>query len=90
MKRIENKKTETEGAMVYIGPSFIGIVERNTAYRSGLPQKVKALIDQYPYLRGLLIPVEELAEAKKELMKTGSEKYMLYQRAIKIGGIKGV
>ena len=37
-------------------------------------------------MQGLLVPVSGLARARRELQMLGSEKQMLYRRALKEGG----
>ena len=75
----ENKREET--ARVYLGPSYYGIVQKGTVFRGQLPPKLEALIKGIPFLEGLLVPVENLAESRKALRREGSELNALYKRA---------
>ncbi len=85
MRKVDYRKTGQE-ATAYIGPSFYGIVEKNTVFRSGLPPRLKKLSEELPFMQGLLVPVSGLARARRELQMLGSEKQMLYRRALKEGG----
>ncbi|WP_251491326.1 hypothetical protein [Otoolea muris] len=85
MRKADYKKTGQE-AVAYIGPSFYGIVEKNTVFCSGLPPRLKKLSEELPFIQELLVPVSGLARARKELQTLGSEKQILYQRAVEKGG----
>lgn len=68
-------------ALVYLGPSFYGIIQKGTALTGGYPEKFQALLDTYPFMKGLLISTEKLAEKRKELKERDSEMALLYRRA---------
>lgn len=79
MKKTGQKTAEE--TVVYIGPSFYGTLQENTAFCGGFSPKVEELTEKHGYLKGLFVPVNMLAEARKELKRPGSEKNMLYRRA---------
>ncbi len=85
MRKTGVRNAEQEGAVVYIGPSFYGTIQKNSAFSGGFSPKISELIKKYPYLNGLFVPAGELAEARKELRRPGSEKFMLYQKAEREG-----
>ena len=87
MNRKEAGKTEKAAAgRMYRGPSFYGVIQTGTTFCGSVPPKVEALIKLYPFLRELMVPVERLAEARKELHRKGSAMNMVYERARKLGG----
>lgn len=71
-------------AGVYLGPSFYGTVQKGTVMAGQYPPKFQALLEEYPFLCGLIVPVGELAEKRKELKKSGTEMDMLYQKALEV------
>lgn len=72
--------------IMYIGPSFLGIVQSNTTFTNGYPPKFKELLKKHKFLNGLLIPVDSLAEAMKKLRTKDSALNLLYKEAQAIGG----
>ncbi|RHR51972.1 hypothetical protein DWX10_16265 [Clostridium sp. AF18-27] len=71
----------TEKTMVYIGPSIEHVVQSGTAFRGGYPPKVQEAITNRPYLQGLFVPADRLAQTKKELRDPGSAIRTLYRTA---------
>ena len=65
--------TKKEGQNVmYIGPSFLGIVQSNTTFANGYPPKFKEVLKKHTFLNGLLIPVDSLGQAMK------TKKFLLF------------
>ena len=67
------KLKQTQGPRIYIGPSFLGLKE-NTVFKYGgesLPPNVRDLISKYPEIVELMVPIEGLQEARKNVLKTG-------------------
>lgn len=71
-------------ALVYLGPSFYGIIQKGTVLAGGYPEKFQTLFNEYPLLNGLLIPIENLAEKRKELKVKNSELALLYRRVERV------
>lgn len=77
-KGIQGQRKET---VVYIGPTMKGVAITGGLYNNGLPEELKNEIEKRPMLRELVVPVERLAEAKKELAKPGSALATIYKKA---------
>lgn len=73
----EQKKT-----LVYIGPSIKNVVSTGTVYNNGLPVKVMKEIEKQPIIKSLVIPVDKLAAAQKELATQGSALAVIYEKVI--------
>lgn len=58
-------------AVVYIGPSFRGLSSYSVYLRGQYPPPVKALIEKYPNIAGLMVPVQELQQARKNIRVQG-------------------
>lgn len=67
--------------VVYIGPTRCGILLTGTAFCGGYPPNVEKLIKEEPFLKDLMIPVEGLAEAGKEVRNPESALGALYRKA---------
>ena len=72
--------------VMYIGPSFLGIVQSNTTFANGYPPKFKELLKKHKFLNGLLVPVDSLGDAMKELKTKDSALNLLYKEAQNIIG----
>lgn len=70
--------------LIYMGPSFAGIVLKNTVFSQGFPPKMEELIKKYPFISGLCVPVSQLSQSHKELKQPGSTLNVLYEMAEKI------
>lgn len=53
--------------VVYIGASIPGMVQSNTVYNNGVPEELVKLGMERPAVKNLIVPVEKLAAAKKEI-----------------------
>ena len=85
-----DRMSKTSTVKAYIGPTLQGIIQGGTVFSGGLPPKAAAVVAAYPFMAGLFVNVENLAEARKELKKAGSERNMLYRRAKELGGNQNV
>ena len=74
--------------MVYIGPSIGHLVQTGTAFKGGYAPRMEAALKREPFLNDLMIPVEQLSEARKELRNPESGLAALYRRAE--GGKHGI
>lgn len=71
-------KTET---VIYIGPSIKNVVESGTIFNNGLTPPLIAALENKPFLKGLLVPIDKLAKAKADLRKSDSAMSVLYKKA---------
>ncbi len=69
-------------AVVYCGPSVIGVAGQFTVYRNGIPEPLREFIDAHPAAKGLLIPLGRFAKARIALETPGSAENVLYQRIV--------
>lgn len=71
-------------SLMYVGPSLERIVQEGTVFRNGYPEKVKRVLNNYPILQDLIVPVESLAKVKKSIRNPESNISMVYRKAEKI------
>lgn len=81
-KNAEVKMTTTKAtATVYIGKSYPGLPQY-TVFKNGvLPEHVKEMIGQNEAIQGLIVPVNQLQEARANVNKKG---HILYHYASKL------
>ena len=83
------KKAEQATTVVYCGPSIPGVAKQYTAYTNGIPTALAEAIVKQPAMEGLVVPLEQLPEAMKNLRSgTGhiSRLYRLVQVKPYTGG----
>lgn len=68
MELINGKK---RGAVVYIGPSLKGLVKHSVFLSGDYTAPVKSLIEQYPNIEHLIVPIEGLQQARKDMLRKG-------------------
>ena len=66
---------------MYVGPSIIGVATRNTTYEETPPSLAEG-IKIAPYLSGLCIPPDKLADALQQISRRRGGIYNLYQKAL--------
>ena len=84
------KKTQAEGVekevqkktVIYIGPSIRNVVSTGTLYHNGLPKVLEEEMTRQPVIKSLIIPVDGLAAAQKELAVPGSALSTIYGKVI--------
>lgn len=86
---IENQEPKTKKtkqlvkpvAMVYVGRSALnGRLSQFRVYTDGIPEHLNGLIEQYPFIKNLFVPVAELATARQQLATKGSALYLFNQK----------
>ncbi len=62
--------TRDQRSKVYIGPTYPGL-KRYTIFAGDLPEHVAQMVKEKPSLAAMFVPADELAEAKKNVTRTG-------------------
>lgn len=79
MATIQKKEGRT---VMYVGPTIRNVVAAGSLYSNGLPEKLKKEMEKQPLIKELVVPVERLAEVKKELAIPGSGMAIIYGKII--------
>lgn len=79
-KQTAKSEAVQKKTVVYIGPTIKSVVSTGTIYNNGLPESLKKEIEKFPLIGSLLIPVDELAAAQKELATPGSALAIIYAK----------
>lgn len=67
---------------IYIGPSIPGLVRENAVFKDGLPKAVSERKEKDKNFARLLIPVDKVMEAKKQLKTEGSVLFVSYSKMV--------
>lgn len=81
-RQAAKRETVQKKTMVYVGPTIKNVVSTGTIYNNGIPEKLTKEITKQPVVGNLLVPVEELAAAQKELSIAGSALKIIYDKVI--------
>lgn len=73
------KAAEAAGAVVYCGPSIKGVARQYTAYNNGIPEGLKQAAEKNKILAALIVPLEDLPEAMRQLRQRSGRIYTLYK-----------
>lgn len=77
----EEKKQEKKGNTVYLGPTITGVIKHSTVFQNGiLPEKAQKCVADFPMMRRLIVNMDEMADAVKELHKQQSALSAIYAK----------
>lgn len=72
--------TETKrGLVIYIGPTIPGAVAQNTVFNNGITAALAEEAEKLPAIKSLIVPVEKLAAAQKEIKINNSALTVCYR-----------
>lgn len=73
------KAAEAAGTVVYCGPFIKGVARQYTAYNNGIPEGLKQAAEKNKILAALIVPLEDLPEAMRQLRQKSGRIYTLYK-----------
>ena len=73
------KAAEAAGTVVYCGPPIKGVARQFTAYNNGIPEGLKAATEKNKVLAAMIVPLEDLPEAMRQLRQKSGRIYTLYK-----------
>ena len=73
------KAAEAAGTVVYCGPSIKGVARQFTAYNNGIQEGLKQAAEKNKILAALIVPLEDLPEAMRQLRQKSGRIYTLYK-----------
>jgi hypothetical protein len=86
-KTVANKNSKE--AVVYVGPTIIGVAKQNTVYNNGIPAALKAAIEESPIIGNLVIPTNKLPMALKEIASKQGAMQIYFDKAKQYNPKKG-
>ena len=84
------RKNSVPDKVVYVGPAIRGVVQSGTVFNNGLPAALQKKIEENPVFGSLLVPVQELGKAKRELRDGATALSACYKKAVSVLNKKGV
>jgi hypothetical protein len=75
---MSNKKTAE--TLVYCGPTVPDVAPQYTVYSDGLPKNVIEFAEKHPAVKGLIVPLDQLASVRARLEQTNSAENILYRK----------
>ena len=67
--------------VMYVGPSIVNVVQKSTVFKNGVyPEALNNVIKERPYVEKLLVPIDSLSEARKELAIEKSALSVIYNK----------
>lgn len=79
MTKRTSKAAGAAGTVVYCGPSIKGVARQFTAYNNGIPEGLKAATEKNKVMAAMIVPLEELPEAMRQLRQKSGRIYTLYK-----------
>lgn len=77
----EQAATQVQAPVAYCGPTIKGIAPQYTVFVDGLPDKLKEKVEQVPFLKALIVPLDKLAEMRVKIEQDGTRENILYKKA---------
>lgn len=78
-KRQTKDRPPAQGAVVYCGPTIPGVAKQYTVYTGGLPAEMESRSRDTPAICGLVVPLDQLPEAMRQLREGTGRIYTLYR-----------
>ena len=79
MTKRTSKAAGAAGTVVYCGPPIKGVARQFTAYNHGIPEGLKAATEKNKVLAAMIVPLEELPEAMRQLRQKSGRIHTLYK-----------
>ncbi len=73
------KAAEAAGTVVYCGPPIKSVARQFTAYNNGIPEGLKQAAEKNKILAALIVPLEDLPEAMRQLRQKSGRIHTLYK-----------
>lgn len=79
-------KTEKESTLVYCGPTIKGVVTQYSHFNNGIPKKLKGYAEKNKAVKRLLVPIEKIVEAKRNIQIKGTVENISYNKILNAKG----
>ena len=82
MNKTKQAAEASGGTLVYCGPTIHGVAQQWTCYTNGLTSGLAALAAEDRAVAGLVLPLEQLPDARKQIAYKYGRIYTLYKRVL--------
>lgn len=70
--------------LIYVGPNLgNGRLAQYTVFKEGIPKHLDDVVEKYPLITELFVPVPNLAVAQAKIATVGSLEYQAYQSVLR-------
>lgn len=81
MSKDPKKTAQAAGPVVYCGPTIHGVAVQFTTYTNGVPTALEEATKENPVLGGMVVPLEQLPEVRRQFHTGAGRYYTLYRKA---------
>ncbi|MCD8294679.1 MAG: hypothetical protein LUE27_05525 [Clostridia bacterium] len=79
--RSAKSDTNTNETLVYVGPTVVGVAQRNTFFTNGVTRALQDAMDKEPAFRSLVIPLSKLVAAQNDISNKRGSTYVFFKKA---------
>lgn len=65
---------------IYCGPTIVGLVKQYSLFTGGIPEQLAEAAAKNAAIKALILPVDKLQEARKQINARSGAVYALYKR----------
>lgn len=69
--------------VIWLGPPIKGVVSSNKIFKNGLHSDFTIFCEKLPAAKHLIVPINDVAKARKEIQTKDSTKYICYQKVLR-------
>lgn len=80
-QQLSRKTAQAAGPVVYCGHTIPGVAVQFTTYTNGVPTALEEATKENPVLGGLVVPLEQLPEVRRQFHAGTGRYYTLYRKA---------
>lgn len=81
MRKEPKKIDQAAGPVVYCGPTIRGVAVQFTTYTNGVPTALEEATKKNQVLGGLVVPLDQLPEVRRQFHAGAGRYYTLYCKA---------
>ncbi len=70
--------------LVYVGPTIPGVIARGVVLAEGIPKKLQDVMKEHGYVKNLIVSLQDVAAANREIAGRSGAYFEFYQKACAI------
>ena len=84
LKRTKKKDNEIVKT-VYCGPTIRNVAKQYAVFINGIPEELKNIMDGYPYLKNLMVSVDDFSTIRAAVETNGTPENVIFNKFLKEG-----